>query len=61
MTDEMQAALREWLKENLCIDVTRADAWGGCKDVYVGIRLRGDKDAFSYERIDIPSPEGDAR
>ena len=57
MTEEMETSLREWLRENLVIDVDSCDKWGPGNDVYVGLRLKGDRLAFSTERVSIPSRE----
>jgi hypothetical protein len=49
-----ESQLREWLRENLLIDVERVEGHGPGNDVYVGLRFKGEDYAFSYERISIP-------
>jgi len=50
-----EAQLKEWLKNNLEIDVSRDLQWDAGNSVYVGLRFRGERDTFSYERISIPA------
>ena len=57
MTEEAETLLREWLRENLAVDVDSCDKWGPGNDVYVGLRFKGEATAFSYERVAIPSRE----
>ena len=57
MDELMMRAMREWLRENLLIDVQLADKFGPSNDVYVGLRFKGEEHAFVYERIDIPQHE----
>lgn len=57
MTEEMQAALREWVRGNLVVDVQNADKLGPGRDVYVGLRFKDEDRAFSYSLVGIPSGE----
>ena len=57
MTEEMQVAMREWLRENLLIDVADCDKYGPGASVYVGLRFKGEDAAFTYERIYVPTLE----
>lgn len=45
--------LREWLRANLLIDVERCKTQVD-KDVWIGLRFLGEKDAFCFEMVEIP-------
>jgi len=51
MTEEFESELKEWVKNNLLLEVEET---GGDNDVYVILRFVGDKHEFCRERISIP-------
>ena len=55
MNETFQAELKEWIKNNLLLEVEDADRFDrNNNDVYVSLRFAGDEFAFSTERISIP-------
>jgi len=57
MDNDMEKALRAWLKENLVLHVQEADLWAAGQDVYVGLRFKDEDRAFCFERISIPTKD----
>lgn len=57
MTEKTDADLRQWLKDNLVIEVEHVDKWGPGCDVYVQLRFKDEPKEFSYDVIHIPSKD----
>ena len=57
MTTPTDDELREWLRENLDLDVRFCDRWEPNNDVYVGLRFKGEDAPFARARVSIPTPE----
>ena len=49
--------LREWLRDNLVIDVDPCSMWEKGNSVFVALRFKGEPNPFSREVVYIPEQE----
>jgi hypothetical protein len=49
--------LREWLRDNLVIDVDPCSMWEKGNSVFVALRFKGEPKPFSREVVYIPEQE----
>lgn len=54
MDETTETALREWLRENLLVEVRPVAKYDAGHSVYVGLRFFGEDRSFSEEVVYIP-------